>query len=154
MRTTIALILTSPAISLEIIRRCLNQRLKIIKTNLYKLIELKTGTLFVQNLFSRSPLRHSLFLIALVLACFAFSPMAQGQLSPPPDGGYPNNNTAEGEDALFSLDISQGLDNTAVGFQALFSNTTGYTNTANGSSALFSNTTGNDNTANGCSSAL
>ena len=41
-------------------------------------------------------------------------------------------------------------DNTANGFSALFSNTTGSNNTANGSfNALFSNTTGNNNTANG-----
>src|SRR5262245_47736932 len=28
--------------------------------------------------------------------CFAFLPAAQGQLSPPPDGCYPNFTTAEG----------------------------------------------------------
>src|SRR6476659_7620474 len=41
-------------------------------------------------------------LIALTLGCFALSPQARA-VSPPPDGGYPNNNTAEGQDALFSL---------------------------------------------------
>jgi len=46
-------------------------------------------------------------------ACFAVSPTAQAQLSPPPDGGYPNHNTAEGDDALFSLTV--GGDNTAIG---------------------------------------
>ena len=56
--------------------------------------------------------------------------MAQGQLSPPPDGGYPGENTAEGENALFSL--SSGTHNTAVGLEALFSNTDGSYNTANG----------------------
>jgi hypothetical protein len=66
---------------------------------------------------------------------------------PAPDGGYPGNNTAEGQDALFSL--TTGLDNTANGFQALFNNTFGSANTATGSSALHSNTTGNDNTATG-----
>jgi hypothetical protein len=90
---------------------------------------------------------RGLFLIPLALAWFALSPTAQAQLSPPPDGGYPNNNTAEGTDALFSL--TTGPDNTAVGFDALFSNTTGDSNTATGSQALVSNTTGVRNTANG-----
>src|SRR5438477_593616 len=93
----------------------------------------------------RSPLRYGLFLIPLVLAAFALSSTAQAQLSPPPDGGYPANNTAEGTDALFSL--TTGTDNTAIGFDALFSNTTGNNNTANGYSALVNNTTGNDNIA-------
>jgi Chaperone of endosialidase len=102
------------------------------------------------------------FLIAL-LFCFGLTTAARA-VSPPPDGGYPGENTAEGEDALFSL--TTGSDNTAIGFKALYSNTigssntatgrqalvfntTGHGNTANGYSALFSNTTGNDNTANG-----
>ena len=85
-------------------------------------------------------------LIPLVFACFAVLPAAQAVL-PAPDGGYPGQNTAEGDDALFSL--TTGTDNTANGFHALFSNTTGSENTANGSVALASNTTGNWNTANG-----
>ncbi len=39
--------------------------------------------------------------------------------------------------------------NSAVGYEALYSNTTGNSNTANGFVALYSNTTGNSNTANG-----
>jgi len=66
-------------------------------------------------------------------------------VSPPPGGGYPNQNTAAGDNALFSL--TTGTHNTATGFQALFSNTTGDVNTATGSGALQSNTTGGDNTA-------
>jgi len=92
-------------------------------------------------------LRYGLFLIPLVFAAFAFSPTAQAQLSPPPDGGYPNDTTAEGTDALFSL--TTGTDNTAIGFDALYSNTTGDSNTATGSQALLSNTTGVRNTADG-----
>ena len=38
----------------------------------------------------------------LTAACFALAPAAFA-VSPPPDGGYPNGNTAEGEDSLFSL---------------------------------------------------
>src|SRR5436189_175003 len=85
-------------------------------------------------------------LIALTLAWFALSPRALA-VSPAPDGGYANGNTAEGTDALFNL--TTGNDNTAVGLDALYNNTTGDANTATGSGALFSNTTGFDNTANG-----
>jgi hypothetical protein len=106
----------------------------------------KTTISLERDSISRSPLRYGLFLIPLLLAAFALSPTAQAQLSPPPDGGYSNNNTAEGTDALFSL--TTGPDNTAVGFEALYSNTTGDSNTATGSQALFSNT-GVRNTADG-----
>ncbi len=84
--------------------------------------------------------------ILLVLGCFAFSQKAQA-VSPPPDGGYPNGNTAEGDSPLFSL-IS-GADNTAIGAGALFSNTSGSNNTATGFQTLNSNTTASNNTANG-----
>ena len=87
-----------------------------------------------------------LFLIPLALASFAFWPTAQGVI-PPPDGGYPNSNTAEGQDALFSL--TSGRANTANGYRALYTNTTGYNNTATGFGALRSNTTGGANTATG-----
>jgi trimeric autotransporter adhesin len=98
------------------------------------------------NSMSRSSLRLGLLLIPLVLAGLALSPRTQAASpSPAPDGGYANNNTAEGTDALHSLDT--GTDNTAIGFDALYSNTTGNYNTANGSGALYSNTTANENTA-------
>jgi endosialidase-like protein len=106
---------------------------------------MRTRTPLTTNSMSRSPSRYGLFLIPLVLAAFAFLTTAQAQLSPPPDGGYDGNNTAEGTDALFS--ITTGTDNTAIGFDALNSNTTGDSNTANGSGALMSDTTGNRNTA-------
>jgi len=84
--------------------------------------------------------------ILLVLACIAFSPTMQAAppakpgLNPPPDGGYPNHNTADGTNALFSL--TTGFGNTAIGFEALLSNTTGNFNVATGHHALVSNTTG------------
>ena len=76
--------------------------------------------------------------------CLALTPAALA-VSPPPDGGYPTENTAEGEDALFKL--STGQSNTAIGFNALFNNTTGNGNTAIGKSALYNNTTGGGNIA-------
>ena len=105
----------------------------------------------VTNSLNRSPLRRGLLLLAL--ACFALwpAPKAFG-VSPPPDGGYPDFNTAEGDNALFSL--TTGIRNTAIGDSALYNNTTGNFNTAIGADALYSNTTGGDNTANGATSAL
>jgi hypothetical protein len=100
------------------------------------------------NSISRSPLRRAFLLIAVTLACIGLAPAPKAfGVSPPPDGGYPNGNTAEGQNALFSL--TTGVDNTATGFNALFSNTTGNNNTANGYLALYYNTTGGANTANG-----
>src|SRR5437773_9588312 len=84
-------------------------------------------------------------LVPLVLAWFALAPTARA-VSPAPDGGYANANTAEGTNALFSL--TTGLANTAIGYQALYHNTTG-TNTAIGYQALLTNTTGTGNTAAG-----
>jgi hypothetical protein len=111
--------------------------------------------------------------MTLLLAWLALSPMAQAVV-PPPDGGYPGFNTAEGQKALFSL--TSGVANTAVGSFSLWSNTDGsfntgvgagtllfnignqdtqdgMDNTAIGASALLSNTRGSANTASG-SSAL
>jgi trimeric autotransporter adhesin len=85
-------------------------------------------------------------LITFALVCFALSPTAQAVV-PAPDGGYANNNTAEGTNAL--LHLTTGSDNTAIGFNALFSNTRGHDNTANGFYALINNTTGYANTATG-----
>lgn len=53
-----------------------------------------------------------------------------------------------GEGAGASDDTTDNR-NVFVGYQAGFSNTTGYWNTANGAGALYSNTTGNANTASG-----
>jgi hypothetical protein len=83
-------------------------------------------------------------LTILTLVSLALSPTARA-VFPPPDGGYPGANTAEGANALFSL--TTGTSNTAIGFEALFSNTEGISNTANGDRALRHNTTGDDNTA-------
>ena len=76
---------------------------------------------------------------SLILATSALA------VSPPPDGGYPNGNTAEGEDALFSLTL--GINNTGIGFNALFNDIGGHYNTATGFDALYQNTNGGYNTA-------
>ena len=85
-------------------------------------------------------------LIPLALAWFGLASVVQAVV-PAPDGGYPNGNTAEGNNALFSL--TTGINNTAIGGSALYYNTTGNHNTATGNQALYSNTTGNNNTATG-----
>ena len=107
----------------------------------------KTTTPLIRNSVNRSPLRRAFlfFTLALPLACFALLPTPKAfGVSPPPDGGYANDNTAEGNGALFNL--TSGHDNTATGNIALLANTTGSLNTATGSFALQKNTTGNDNT--------
>jgi hypothetical protein len=112
--------------------------------------EMKTKnmkTLHLRKSISPECFRNFL-LTALVLCCFGLWPAPKVfGVSPPPDGGYPRNNTAEGDSALFSL--TTGADNTANGLAALYSDTTGGDNTANGDSALYHNTTGDENTANG-----
>jgi uncharacterized coiled-coil protein SlyX len=104
---------------------------------------------------------RAFLLIPLALTYFALSPMARA-VNPPPDGGYPNGNTAEGDGALQNLTTgvhntaignstllnnTSGGENTAVGFQALLNNTDGLANTAMGYVALFGNTSGTSNTA-------
>jgi hypothetical protein len=102
------------------------------------------------------PLKHSmkrafclfvLLVISFVLPFLGLAPVVRA-VDPPPDGGYPGNNTAEGTDALFSVTPGQfsGTNNTALGFDALFHTTIGVGNTAVGSGALFFNTIGDNNT--------
>ena len=110
---------------------------------------------------------------------FAFicltAPRSTQAVNPPPDGGYPGFNTAEGQNALFSR--TTGIANAAVGWHSLFSNTDGSfntalgagtllfnvgdqstgdgtQNTAIGAAALLSNTTGTLNTAVGATALL
>ena len=85
-----------------------------------------------------------------VLAYFLALPSSQA-VSPPPDGGYPGFNTAEGQNALFSL--TTGSANTAVDWFSLQSNLTGNFNTAIGAGTLLANTADN-NTATGAGALL
>jgi endosialidase-like protein len=85
-------------------------------------------------------------LIYVALACFALSPTVQA-VTPAPDGGYGNQNTAEGDNAL--NDLTSGVWNTAVGFGALANNTIGNQNTATGYKALFANISGGKSVAYG-----
>jgi hypothetical protein len=94
----------------------------------------------------RSPLRRAFLLISLLLVCFGLSRTVKA-VSPEPDGGYPNGNTAEGHGAL--LNLATGHSNTALGLNTLRRNLGGDSNTATGAGALADNINGNRNTATG-----
>ena len=55
-----------------------------------------------------------------LLAIGSLAATAAFAVDPPPDGGYANGNTAEGESALFNLDAGNAFFNTAVGFLGAF----------------------------------
>ncbi|HEY3602307.1 MAG TPA: tail fiber domain-containing protein [Chthoniobacterales bacterium] len=109
----------------------------LAKTNAFKNLET----------FSRYPLKRPYFYVALAALAFMLVLPGARAVDPPPSGGYPNENTALGQDALFNLVISSLGGNTASGFEALYSDTTGADNTAVGVNSLHSNTTGDSNTA-------
>jgi hypothetical protein len=105
---------------------------------------------------------QNLILILILIGCVGPSPRVEA-VNPPPDGGYPGFNTAEGQNALLSLTtgaantavgwfslrtVTAGSFNTAIGAGTLLANTADE-NTATGAAALLSNTTGYANTANG-----
>src|ERR1700745_597917 len=104
----------------------------------------------IKTSIGRPFLPFAFVLIILALACFAPFPSNVFGVSPPPDGGYPGGNAAEGQAALLSL--TTGGYNTAVGYLSLRSNTTNSFNTAIGAGALLANgggsiNAGNENTA-------
>src|SRR5438477_375047 len=92
-----------------------------------------------------------IIIIAAVISIGWNKPFKEQAISPPPDGGYPGGNTAEGQNALFS--VTSGRYNTAVGFFSLRINTTGQLNTAAGAGTLLANI-GDENTAIGAGALL
>jgi BclA C-terminal domain len=131
---------------------------------MYSLLQLKTLVSCEREPVCSLPLRRAFLLISLILVSFAFSPQAHAatDVSPPPDGGYPNFTTAEGQNALRHL--STGAGNSAFGWYSLFADTASYctglgagtlalnngdSNTASGTAALILNTSGTRNTADG-----
>ncbi len=121
------------------------------------------NTAFVSTTYIHRSLGKSglLFVWSMVL-CFTLLQTAHA-VNPPPDGGYPGGNTAEGQSALFGL--TGGNYNTAVGIYSLLSLADGNfctgigagtllansadSSTAIGAGALLSNTVGEENTATG-----
>jgi trimeric autotransporter adhesin len=106
--------------------------------------------------------------LLLTFLCLSIIGSKAQAVSPPPDGGYPGFNTAEGSNALqnlttggyntalgyFSLRaVGRGAFNTAVGAGTLLANTADG-NTATGAAALLLNTSGFQNTATGAFALL
>src|SRR4051812_31060357 len=89
--------------------------------------------------------------ITVALVAFALQPIAEAVV-PPPDGGYPGGNPAEGQNAFLTL--TSGTYNTAVGWYALKSNDLGNYNTAIGAGALVVNSDSVMNTAVGAATLL
>ena len=83
----------------------------------------------------------ALLLIPFALVCLTLAPQARATCQ---QGCLTNQNTVLGDDALIA---NTGFFNTAIGFEALSSNTVGGVNTAIGYQALWLNTTGGYNTA-------
>ena len=96
--------------------------------------------------FVRVVHRRTIAISASAVVLFASLAFA---LDPPPGGGYLDEITALGQDALLNYDSSSVGRNTAIGFQALYNTTTGAENTAVGDQALHENTEGGGNTAMG-----
>src|ERR1044072_7726610 len=60
--------------------------------------------------------KYLLSAMIIVLACFDLLSETQAVV-PPPDGGYPGENTAEGQSAL--LNLATGGFNTSIGWSSL-----------------------------------
>jgi hypothetical protein len=112
--------------------------------NFQNLLPMKTSNQIQQRR------RRLAFIVAALLTCGSLVPNIKA-VSPAPDGGYPGGNTAEGQNALFSL--TNGTYNTAVGLLSLLSNQEGQFNTALGAGALLTNVA-HQNTALGAGALL
>jgi hypothetical protein len=91
---------------------------------------MKTAFLFTARIH-RQLWKPGLLFVSSMALCFALLQTAQA-VNPPPDGGYPGGNTAEGQNALLSLDTTTAAYNTGLGFFSLSSDTTGNFNTGVG----------------------
>ena len=111
---------------------------------------MKNTTSLIRISTGRRSFRNHLILGIHVLAASTLFSGADAVI-PPPDGGYPNFTTAEGESAL--LGLTTGAGNTALGSFSLESLTTGSFNTAVGAATLLSNN-GDSNTAIGTAALL
>jgi len=105
---------------------------------------MKTTTLPSKDSMNRLPLRLPFLHIPLVLALAWFAVSDAGRADNCEQGcDFLFRNTFLGQEAAVN---NIGLDNAAIGFYSLNSNTTGANNTAVGSSTLTTNTTGGYNT--------
>jgi hypothetical protein len=120
---------------------------------MYPLNQLKTLVSCGRDPARSLPLRRGFLLIPLVLVCFALSPQMQAALHPPPDGGYAGANTAEGQNALQSLNTSTGTFNTAIGWFSVLVQTDAKFCTGVGAGTLLLNNA-NENTAVGAGTLL
>ena len=85
--------------------------------------------------------------VVFTFLIFSLTPKVFG-VSPAPDGGYPGRITAEGTDALLSwTNPTLVAEDTAIGYEALYKNTSGTYDTAVGSLSLNNNVSGGNNTA-------
>src|SRR6266446_4599690 len=110
-------------------------------------VQLMNATTPLRQLLNRSLWRHGFLLVPLVfaVACPALAPCARATCEQGCDTTL--NNTFLGNDALYAN--TTGTFNTADGAFALEFNTSGYENTATGVQALAANTTASVNTADG-----
>lgn len=92
-------------------------------------------------------MKKKIFPLMLVALLIGFALQPAHSVTPPPDGGYPNFTTAEGQNALKNL--TTGVGNTGIGWYSLFANASANYNTGVGAAALIFNTTGEQNTATG-----
>src|SRR5215470_3694801 len=107
----------------------------------------------MKNQFKINPIKPmNVLCIIVALAWFGLIPLVQAVV-PAPGGGYTGFNTAQGQNALFSLNASTGLANTAVGAFSLWSNVDASSNTAVGTGTLLFNTAA-ENTAVGAAALL
>jgi len=117
----------------------------VLQSNLKKMKAKNHTTLHLGKSISRSPRRYRFLLIPLVFAFLVLSPQARAVCQE----GCDSTNTFIGDDVLLS---NKGINNTAIGSQALHNNTSGGENTATGAYALYSNeglNGGHANTATG-----